>query len=95
MRSLVLMREYGCPVVFDVTHSLQLPGGRGATSGGQRHMVPSLMRGAVAIGVDALFVEVHPDPDNAPSDGPNMLKLENLPALLQQAKELDRLTRQS
>ena len=94
MRSLVLMREYGCPVVFDATHSLQLPGGRGDSSGGQRHLVPSLMRGAVAVGCDALFMEVHPDPDQAPSDGPNMLKLESLPALLQQAIELDRLTRQ-
>ena len=94
MRSLVLMREYGCPVVFDATHSLQLPGGRGDTSGGQRHMVPSLMRGAVAVGCDAVFMEVHPDPDNAPSDGPNMVKLDTLPALLQQAMDLDRLTRE-
>jgi len=94
MRSLALMREYGCPIVFDATHSLQLPGGSGETSGGQRDLVPSLMRGAVAVGCDALFMEVHPDPDNAPSDGPNMVKLETLPALLQQAVDLDRLTRQ-
>ncbi|MGV7220036.1 MAG: 3-deoxy-8-phosphooctulonate synthase [Nitrospinales bacterium] len=93
MRSLVLMREYGCPVVFDATHSLQLPGGQGDTSGGQRHLVPHLLRGAVAIGCDAVFMEVHPDPDNAPSDGPNMVKLETLPSLLKQAIELDRLTR--
>ena len=94
MRSLALMREYGCPIVFDATHSLQLPGGSGETSGGQRDLVPSLMRGAVAVGCDALFMEVHPDPDNAPSDGPNMVKLETLPALLKQAVDLDRLTRQ-
>ena len=93
MRALVLMREYGCPVVFDATHSLQLPGGQGDTSGGQRHLVPPLMRGAVAIGCDAVFMEVHPDPDNAPSDGPNMIKLETLSALLKQAMELDRLAR--
>jgi 2-dehydro-3-deoxyphosphooctonate aldolase (KDO 8-P synthase) len=93
MRSLVLMREHGCPVVFDATHSLQLPGGQGDTSGGQRHLVPHLLRGAVAIGCDAVFMEVHPDPDNAPSDGPNMVKLEALPALLKQTIELDKLTR--
>jgi 2-dehydro-3-deoxyphosphooctonate aldolase (KDO 8-P synthase) len=95
MRSLVLMREYGCPVVFDATHSLQLPGGQGDTSGGQRHLVPPLLRGAVAIGCDAVFMEVHPDPDSAQSDGPNMIKLENLPNLLKQAVELDQLTRNS
>lgn len=93
MRSLALMREFGYPVVFDATHSLQLPGGLGKASGGQRDLVPSLVRGAVAVGCDVLFMEVHPDPDNAPSDGPNMLKLENLPALLQQAMELDSLSR--
>ena len=91
MRSLVLLRELGYPVVFDCTHSLQLPGDQGTTSGGQRELVPHLTRGAVAVGVDMLFMEVHPDPDNAPSDGPNMLKLETLPALLAQIKELDRL----
>ncbi len=91
MRSLVLLRELGYPVVFDCTHSLQLPGGQGTTSGGQRELVPHLTRGAVAVGVDMLFMEVHPDPDNAPSDGPNMLKLETLPALLAQIKALDRL----
>ncbi len=91
MRSLVLMREFGYPVVFDCTHSVQLPGGQGTTSGGQRHMVPYLTRGAVAVGCDMLFMEVHPDPDSAPSDGPNMLKLETLPALLKQIKQLDEL----
>ena len=93
MRSLALMREFGCPVVFDATHSLQLPGGLGNFSGGQRDLIPSLMRGAVAVGCDVLFMEVHPDPDNAPSDGPNMLKLENLPALLRQAMALDSVSR--
>jgi len=91
MRSLVLMREFGYPVVFDCTHSLQLPGGQGMTSGGQRELVPYLTRGAVAVGCDMLFMEAHPDPDNAPSDGPNMLKFETLPALLKQIKDLDQL----
>ncbi len=91
MRSLVLMREFGYPVVFDCTHSLQLPGGQGTTSGGQRELVPPLTRGAVAVGCDMLFMEAHPDPDNAPSDGPNMLKFDTLPALLKQIKDLDQL----
>ena len=91
MRSLVLMREFGYPVVFDCTHSLQLPGGQGTTSGGQRELVPYLTRGAVAVGCDMLFMEAHPDPDNAPSDGPNMLRFDTLPALLKQIKDLDKL----
>ena len=91
MRSLVLMREFGYPVVFDCTHSLQLPGGQGTTSGGQRDLVPYLTRGAVAVGCDMLFMEAHPDPDNAPSDGPNMLRFDTLPALLKQIKDLDQL----
>ena len=91
MRSLVWMREFGYPVVFDCTHSLQLPGGQGTTSGGQRDLVPYLTRGAVAVGCDMLFMEAHPDPDNAPSDGPNMLKFDTLPALLKQIKDLDQL----
>ena len=91
MRSLVLMREFGYPVVFDCTHSLQLPGGQGTTSGGQRELVPYLTRGAVAVGCDMLFMEVHPDPDKAPSDGPNMIKFDTLPNLLQQIKALDQL----
>ncbi|MCH8312517.1 MAG: 3-deoxy-8-phosphooctulonate synthase [Nitrospinae bacterium] len=93
MRSLALMREYGYPVVFDVTHSLQLPGGQGTKSGGQRELIPYLARGAVAVGCDALFMEIHPDPDNALSDGPNMLKLDTLPELLQQIIPIDRLVR--
>jgi 2-dehydro-3-deoxyphosphooctonate aldolase (KDO 8-P synthase) len=91
MRSLVLMREFGYPVVFDCTHSLQLPGGQGTTSGGQRDLVPHLTRGAVAVGCDMLFMEAHPDPDSAPSDGPNMLKFETLPTLLKQIKAIDQL----
>ncbi len=93
MRSLALMREYGYPVVFDVTHSLQLPGGQGTKSGGQRELIPYLARGAVAVGCDAIFMEIHPDPDNALSDGPNMLKLDNLSELLQQIIPIDRLVR--
>lgn len=93
MRSLVLMRDYGYPVVFDSTHSLQQPGGQGTKSGGQREMIPDLARGAVAVGCDALFMEIHPDPDNALSDGPNMLKLELLPELLEQLVTLDRIVR--
>ena len=91
MRSLVTMREIGYPVVFDATHSVQQPGGQGDRSSGHREMVPHLTRGALAIGCDALFMEVHQDPDNAPSDGPNMLKLDQLPNFLKQVIELDRL----
>ena len=93
MRSLVLMRDYGYPVVFDSTHSLQQPGGKGTVSGGQREMVPDLARGAVAVGCDALFMETHPDPDQALSDGPNMLKLDLLPSLLEQLVTLDQIVR--
>ncbi len=91
MRSLIFMNELGYPVVYDCTHSLQLPGGQGESSGGQRELVPALTRGAVAVGCDVLFMEVHPDPENAPSDGTNMLNLKTLPGLLQQIKELDQL----
>ena len=93
MRSLVLMRDYGYPVVFDSTHSLQQPGGKGTMSGGQREMIPDLARGAVAVGCDALFMETHPDPDQALSDGPNMLKLDLLPVLLEQLVTLDQIVR--
>ena len=93
MRSLVLMRDYSYPVVFDSTHSLQQPGGKGTVSGGQREMVPDLARGAVAVGCDALFMETHPDPDQALSDGPNMLKLDLLPLLLEQLVTLDQVVR--
>ena len=93
MRSLVLMRDYGYPVVFDSTHSLQQPGGKGTMSGGQREMIPDLARGAVAVGCDALFMETHPDPDQALSDGPNMLKLDLLPVLLEQLVTLHQIVR--
>lgn len=83
MRGLVIMRGTGCPVVFDATHSVQLPGGRGTTSGGQREFVPVLARAAVAVGVSGLFMETHPDPDAAKSDGPNAWPLGGLEALLQ------------
>jgi 2-dehydro-3-deoxyphosphooctonate aldolase (KDO 8-P synthase) len=93
MRSLVVMRSFGVPVVFDATHSVQLPGGAGTASSGQRGFVPHLARAAVATGCDALFMEIHPDPDLAPSDGPNMLRLEDLPALLAQITQIDRIVR--
>ena len=89
MRSLVLMRNLGYPIIFDATHSLQLPGGKGNKSGGQKELIPDLVRGAVAVGCDAIFMEVHPNPDKAKSDGPNMLKLSQLPELLKQIKTLD------
>ena len=83
-RSLPQMRELGYPVVFDATHSVQMPGGQGDKSGGQRQFVPHLARAAAAIGIDALFMEVHEDPDNAPSDGPNMIPLAELETVLKQ-----------
>ena len=89
MRSLVIMRETGCPVVFDATHSVQLPGGQGKASGGQREFVPALARAAVAVGVAGLFMETHPDPDNAPSDGPNAWPLDKMPSLLETLKTVD------
>ena len=82
MRSLPQMRALGVPVVFDATHSVQEPGGLGAATGGNRAMVEPLARAAVAIGVDGLFLETHPDPDSSPSDGPNMVPLQDIPALL-------------
>ena len=91
MRSLAIMRETGCPVVFDATHSVQLPGGQGAVSGGQREFVPVLARAAVASGVAGLFMETHPDPDKALSDGPNAWPLKHMKALLETVKALDRL----
>ena len=93
MRSLVVMRETGCPVVFDATHSVQLPGGQGASSGGQREFVPALSRAAVAVGVDGLFMETHPDPDKALSDGPNAWPLGKMEALLETLLELDRIAK--
>ncbi|BAV33853.1 2-dehydro-3-deoxyphosphooctonate aldolase [Sulfuricaulis limicola] len=89
MRSLAIMRETGCPVVFDATHSVQLPGGQGTKSGGQREFVPVLARAAVATGVAGLFMETHPDPDKALSDGPNAWPLGRMKELLETLKELD------
>lgn len=86
MRSFPVLRSFGCPVIFDVTHSLQLPGGQGACSGGQREFAGPLTRAAVAAGVDGLFMEVHPDPDRALCDGPNMISLDELPQLLKAVK---------
>lgn len=93
MRSLPIMRELGCPVVFDATHSVQLPGAGGTASSGDRRFVPHLTRAAVAAGVDALFMEVHECPDKALCDGPNMMSLDELPALLEQVREIDRIVR--
>ena len=95
MRSLVEMRKLGHPVVFDATHSAQLPGGQGEQSGGQAEMIPHLARGAVAVGCDALFMEIHPEPEQALSDGPNSLKLAHLPGLLEQIREIDRVRKET
>jgi len=94
MRSLSIMRETGCPVVFDATHSVQLPGGQGTSSGGQREFVPVLARAAVATGVSGLFMETHPDPANAKSDGPNAWPLDRMESLLTTLVELDALVKQ-
>jgi 2-dehydro-3-deoxyphosphooctonate aldolase (KDO 8-P synthase) len=93
MRSLAIMRETGCPVVFDATHSVQLPGGQGDRSGGQREFVPLLARAAVAVGICGLFMETHPDPAMALSDGPNAWPLPQMAALLEQLVELDTLVK--
>ena len=93
MRSLPVLAETGCPVVFDATHSVQQPGGQGGRSGGQRKFVPVLARAAVAVGVAAVFMETHQDPDSAPSDGPNMVPIAELPTLLARLVALDRLTK--
>jgi 2-dehydro-3-deoxyphosphooctonate aldolase (KDO 8-P synthase) len=95
MRSLAIMRETAAPVVFDATHSVQLPGGQGTTSGGQREMVPVLARAAVAVGVAGLFMETHPNPDQAWSDGPNAVPLKHMKALLETLVELDRITKKN
>ncbi|GMV59324.1 MAG: 2-dehydro-3-deoxyphosphooctonate aldolase [Betaproteobacteria bacterium] len=95
MRSLAIMRETGCPVVFDATHSVQLPGGQGTSSGGQREFVPVLARAAVAVGIAGLFMETHPDPKNAKSDGPNAVPLSRMKELLETLVELDRVTKKN
>ena len=95
MRSLPIMKEIGCPVVFDATHSVQQPGGLGGSSGGQREFVPVLARAAVSIGVACVFMETHPDPDNAPSDGPNMVPMSQFEALIANLLEYDALTKRA
>jgi len=95
MRSLAIMRETNAPVVFDATHSVQLPGGNGTSSGGQREMVPVLARAAVAVGVAGLFMETHPDPANALSDGPNAVPLKHMRALLETLLALDAVTKKN
>ena len=95
MRSLAVMRDTGCPVVFDATHSVQLPGGQGGTSGGQREFVPVLARAAVAVGVSGIFMETHPDPSKALSDGPNAWPLDKMRALLETLLELDAATKRN
>ena len=95
MRSLVVLRELGYPVVFDATHSLQLPGGLGHASGGERKYIPALARAGVAAGVDVLFMEVHEDPDHAKSDGPNSLDLKDFEGLLRVVKEIDALVKEN
>ncbi|MBZ0158199.1 MAG: 3-deoxy-8-phosphooctulonate synthase [Alphaproteobacteria bacterium] len=90
-RSLPIMRSYGYPVIFDVTHSLQLPGGQGTSSGGQREFAEAFARAAVAVGVDGLFMEVHPDPDTALCDGPNMIPLDRVPRLLATIRDIHAL----
>jgi 2-dehydro-3-deoxyphosphooctonate aldolase (KDO 8-P synthase) len=93
MRSLVIMRDTGCPVVFDATHSVQLPGGQGTSSGGQREFIPYLARAAMAVGVAGLFMETHPKPEEAQSDGPNSWPMYQMPALLEQLCEFDKLAK--
>lgn len=93
MRALPILQEIGSPVVFDATHSVQQPGGQGTSSGGERRFVPVLARAAVAVGVAAVFMETHQDPDNAPSDGPNMVPLKDMPALLASLVAFDRLAK--
>ena len=93
MRSLPIMSKFGFPIVFDATHSVQQPGGMGEKSGGQREFVPYLARAAIAVGVSAIFIETHEDPDNAPSDGPNMVPLNEVKALLKKLTEIDKLVK--
>jgi 2-dehydro-3-deoxyphosphooctonate aldolase (KDO 8-P synthase) len=95
MRSLAVMRETGCPVVFDATHSVQLPGGQGTSSGGQREFVRVLARAAIAVGIAGLFMETHPDPERALSDGPNAWPLDQMERLLTVLKALDAVSKQN
>lgn len=91
MTSLVRMREYGCPIVFDATHSVQQPSSQQGITGGNRELVPPLMRAALAVGIDGLFLEVHPDPDHAISDAANQVRLSDIRSILTQAKAFDEL----
>jgi 2-dehydro-3-deoxyphosphooctonate aldolase (KDO 8-P synthase) len=93
MRALPIMKQMGAPVIFDATHSVQQPGGQGTSTGGDRDMVPVLARAAVAVGVAGIFIETHQDPDNAPSDGPNMVPLDRMEALLERLIAFDRLAK--
>ena len=93
MRALPIMSKFGFPIVFDATHSVQQPGGMGEKSGGQREFVPHLARAAIAVGVGAIFIETHEDPDNAPSDGPNMVPLNEMKSLLKKLTEIDKLVK--
>jgi 2-dehydro-3-deoxyphosphooctonate aldolase (KDO 8-P synthase) len=95
MRALPILAETGAPVIFDATHSVQQPGGQGATSGGERRFVPVLARAAVAVGVAGIFIETHQDPDRAPSDGPNMVPLKELEPLLKELIAIDALVKRS
>jgi 2-dehydro-3-deoxyphosphooctonate aldolase (KDO 8-P synthase) len=93
MRSLSIMRDTGCPVIFDATHSVQQPGGKGDRSGGQSEFVPLLSRAAAAVGISGIFMETHPDPKNALSDGPNAVTLSDMPNLLATLKDIDALVK--
>ncbi len=94
MRSLAIMRGTGCPVVFDATHSVQLPGGQGTASGGQREFIPVLARAATAVGIAGVFMETHPEPDKALSDGPNAVPLDKVAALLETLVRIDQCVKQ-
>jgi 2-dehydro-3-deoxyphosphooctonate aldolase (KDO 8-P synthase) len=93
MRALPIMAETGAPVIFDATHSVQQPGGQGTSSGGERRFVSVLARAAVAVGVAGVFIETHQDPDNAPSDGPSMVPLRDLPALVEELQRIDAIAK--
>jgi 2-dehydro-3-deoxyphosphooctonate aldolase (KDO 8-P synthase) len=93
MRALPILAKIGAPVIFDATHSVQQPGGQGSSSGGERGFVPVLARAATAVGIAGVFIETHQDPDSAPSDGPNMIPIKRLPALLERLMQFDRLAK--
>ncbi len=95
MRALPIMAETGCPVVIDATHSVQQPGGQGKASGGDRRFAPVIAKASVAVGVAGVFMETHQDPDNAPSDGPNMIRLDDMEKLLTQLKEFDKIAKEA